>query len=468
MKHLIAEIEPGSIAEELEIEAGDQVVSVNGQDIEDVFDWRALTNDEELVLLIEKKNGEEWELEIEKDPWEDLGIVFFGDLMSDYRRCSNACIFCFIDQMPPGMRETLYFKDDDSRLSFLQGNYITLTNMKEKDVERIIRYHMEPMNISVHTTEPELRCMMLKNRFAGDCLRYLDRFYEAGLHMNMQIVLCKGVNDGKHLERTLSDLYRYVPVLESLSVVPVGLTKYREGLYPLEPFTKEDCEKVIDQIERWQQKAFSEHGLHFVHASDEFYVTAEREVPPEESYDGYLQIENGVGMVRSLYEDAKRALQELDHDGEKRRISFVTGLMAAPMLDYVRKLVDQKFPGHENIIYGIRNDFFGEHITVAGLVTGQDILKQMKGKDLGDLLIVPGSMLRSGEDVFLDDLHIMDVQRELQVPVAVLKNGGDSLVRVMAGILDAADFDSTHGEYELKLLQGEQVYSGRKPERKQK
>ena len=452
MKHLIARIDPQSIAEELEIEAGDYVLSVDGQEIEDVFDWRALTSDEELVLLIEKASGEEWELEIEKDPYEDLGIVFASDLMSDYRRCSNACIFCFIDQMPKGMRETLYFKDDDSRLSFLQGNYITLTNMKERDVERIIRYRMEPMNISVHTTEPELRVRMLKNRFAGDALRYLDLFYEAGLHMNMQIVLCRGVNDGEHLERTLSDLYRYLPVLQSLSVVPVGLTKYREGLYPLEPFPKEDCRAVIETVERWQKKAFSEYGLHYVHASDEFYIKAGIEVPEEKRYDGYLQIENGVGMVRSLYEEAKATLRRMKKDGEKKPLTFATGLMAAPMLSYVHGLCEKKFPGHDIRVIGIRNDFFGPEITVAGLVTGRDLLSQLQGRELGDALMIPGCMLRSGEDVFLDDMHVSELSDALHTPVFVLKSGGDALVRVMCGIFRPEDFDSSHGEYEIKEL----------------
>ena len=450
MKHLIARIDPGSIAEELEIEAGDSVLSVDGQEIEDVFDWRALTSDEELVLLIEKPDGEQWELEIEKDPYEDLGIVFASDLMSDYRRCSNACIFCFIDQMPKGLRETLYFKDDDSRLSFLQGNYITLTNMKERDIERIIRYRMEPMNISVHTTEPDLRVRMLKNRFAGDVLRYLDRFHEAGLHMNMQIVLCRGINDGAHLERTLSDLYRYLPVLQSLSVVPVGLTKYREGLYPLEPFSAEECRKVIGTVEKWQEKAFSEFGLHFVHASDEFYLSAGMEVPEEERYDGYLQIENGVGMVRSLLEETREALEKLKKDGPKEKRTFATGLLAAPILERVRASCAEKFPGHDNCICGIRNDFFGERITVAGLVTGRDLIAQLRGKDLGSALVIPGSMLRSGEDVFLDDVHVSDVVSALGVPVLVLKGSGGALVHLMCGDVRPEDLDSSHGEYELK------------------
>ncbi|MBR5738435.1 MAG: DUF512 domain-containing protein, partial [Lachnospiraceae bacterium] len=249
MEHKIFAVEPGSIAEELEIESGDVLVSVNGLDVEDVFDWRAVSMDSALTLLIRKPSGEEWELEIEKEEDEDLGLVFENDLMSDYRSCTNKCIFYFIDQMPPGMRPTLYFKDDDSRLSFLQGNYITLTNMKQHDVDRLIHHRLEPMNISVHTTNPELRCRMLNNRFAGKVLKYLDDFYAAGLHMNAQIVLCKGYNDGAELDRTLSDLYRYVPVLESLSIVPVGLTKYREHLTPLQPFTKEEARKVIRTVE---------------------------------------------------------------------------------------------------------------------------------------------------------------------------------------------------------------------------
>ena len=439
---------------ELGVAPGDVLISVNGEEVEDVFDYRYLMQSEELTLLVRKPDGEEWELEIEKDPYEDLGIVFESGLMSEMKSCSNRCIFCFTDQMPKGMRETLYFKDDDSRLSFLQGNYITLTNMRERDVERIIRYRMEPMNISVHTTEPELRVRMLKNRFAGDCLRYLDMFYEAGLHMNMQIVLCKGVNDGEHLERTLSDLYRYLPVLQSLSVVPVGLTKYREGLYPLEPFTPEECREVVETAEKWQQKAFSEFGLHFVHASDEFYLKAGIEVPEEERYDGYLQIENGVGMVRCLYEEAKTALRKLKNDGEKRSLTFATGLLSAPILEKIRMLCEEKFPGHKNRIIGIRNDFFGPEITVAGLVTGRDLITALKGEKPGDAVVIPGCMLRSGEDVFLDDVHISEVAEALGVPVLVLKSGGDALVRILCGIIREEDLDSSHGEYELKKLNG--------------
>ena len=449
MEHRIVAVDPGSIAEEMGIEAGDVLVAADGMDVEDVFDWRAVQLDETVTLLIRKPDGEEWELEIEKDEDEELGLVFENDLMSDYRSCSNQCIFCFIDQMPPGMRPTLYFKDDDSRLSFLQGNYITLTNMKQHDVDRIIHHRLEPMNISVHTTNPELRCEMLHNRFAGKVLKYLDDFYAAGLTMNAQIVLCKGYNDGAELERTLSDLYRYVPVLESLSVVPVGLTKYRENLTPLSPFTKEDAREVISTVERWQKKAFREKGLHYVHASDELYITAGLPFPEEARYDGYLQIENGVGMARSLLTDALKAVHRQKKDGEKKRYLFVTGVLAKPLLEAVSEMVSEKFPGHENRIIAIRNDFFGETVTVSGLVTGQDVIKQLRGMDLGDGLLLPNCMFRSGEEVFLDDVTRTDVERELGTKVYILKNTAEATVHAMTGRLTTADLDLTHGKYEL-------------------
>lgn len=299
-RHRISQVKEGSIAWELEIEPGDELLSINGETVEDVFDYHYLVNDEELELLICKQNGEEWELEIEKDLEEDLGLEFENSLMDEYRSCRNHCVFCFIDQMPPGMRETLYFKDDDSRLSFLQGNYVTLTNMSDHDIDRIIRYHLAPINISFQTTNPKLRCEMLHNRFAGDIFPKVQRLYEAGIEMNGQIVLCKGLNDKAELERSISDLTKYLPHLKSVSVVPVGLSKYREGLYPLEPFTKEEAEQVIDTIEAWQKKLFPQYGLHFIHASDEWYLLAGRKLPEEARYDGYLQLENGVGMLKAF------------------------------------------------------------------------------------------------------------------------------------------------------------------------
>ena len=290
-RHVIKEVYPDSIAEELEIEAGDVLLAINDQAIQDVFDYRYLIKNEYIEVLVEKQDGEEWLLEIDKDYDEDLGIEFENGLMSEYRTCSNKCIFCFIDQMPPGMRETLYFKDDDSRLSFLQGNYITLTNMKLPDIERIIQMHLAPINISVQTTNPELRCKMLHNRFAGEKLKFLDILYENHIEMNGQVVVCKNVNDGKELERTIDDLSKFLPFMRSVSAVPAGITKYREGLYPLELFTKEEAGQVIDMIESRQKKYYEEFGLHFIHASDEWYILAGREFPEEERYDGYIQLE---------------------------------------------------------------------------------------------------------------------------------------------------------------------------------
>ena len=432
-KHKISRIEPGSIADELGIEPGDLLLTVNDSVIEDVFDYHFLIHDEELVLLIEKPDGEEWELEIEKDYDEDLGMEFEQGLMDEYRSCRNKCMFCFIDQMPEGMRETLYFKDDDSRLSFLQGNYVTLTNMSEHDIDRIIRYHLEPINISFHTTNPELRCKMLHNRFAGEALKKVDRLYEAGIEMNGQIVLCKGINDGEELERSIRDMSRYLPYLRSVSVVPVGLTRYREGLYPLKSFTKEEAKGVLEIIHRWQKKLFKEHGIHFIHAGDEWYLLAEEEIPEEERYDGYLQLENGVGMIRLLREECKEAFQALPGDEKSRRVSMATGLLAYPELCRIADMLKEKYPGTKVQIYPVRNDFFGEKITVSGLITGGDLIRQLKGKDLGERLLLPCNMVRSEEDVFLDDVTLAEVEEALQVRADIVKSSGQDLIDAILG-----------------------------------
>ena len=401
-EHIIKNVIKGSIAEEMEMEPGDCLVAINGEEIEDIFDYQFMIQDTYIEVLIRKPDGEEWLLEIDKDADEDLGIEFVNGLMDDYRSCHNKCIFCFIDQMPPGMRETLYFKDDDSRLSFLQGNYITLTNMSDHDVDRIVKYHLSPINISFQTTNPELRCMMLHNRFAGDALTKMQKFYEAGIEMNGQIVLCKGINDGAELERSLSDLSAYLPYLRSVSVVPVGLSKFREGLYPLEPFTKEDAEAVIDTIEAWQRKVFPVHQLHFVHASDEWYLLAERELPEAERYDGYLQLENGVGMLRLLMDEFEDGFAKINREEEIRReISIATGRLAYPVILEMARALMEVYPGLRIHVYDIRNDFFGERITVSGLITGQDLIAQLSGQALGTSLLLPQNMLRSGEDYFL-------------------------------------------------------------------
>ena len=440
-KHKIARVLNNSIAEEMDIEAGDFLLKINDQEMDDVFDYQYLASDDYLEVLIEKPDGDQWLLEIDKEPDEDLGIEFDNGLMDSYRSCNNKCIFCFIDQMPPGMRSTLYFKDDDSRLSFLQGNYITLTNMSDHDLDRIIKYHMSPINISFQTTNPKLRCMMLNNRFAGEALKKVDRLFDAGITMNGQIVLCKGINDGDELKRSIEDLMKYIPYLESVSVVPVGLSKYRDGLYPLEPFCRKDAERTIDLIEEFQNAAYEKCGLHFVHASDEFYLLAGREMPEKERYDGYPQLENGVGMIRLLLDEFDEALDYLTgyiktHNGItdiKRNVSVATGRLAAPYIsDMAERLMDI-MPGLKINVYDIRNDFFGEMITVAGLLTGRDIKAQLEGKELGECLILPQCVLRSGEEVFLDDMRLPDLENSLQVPIDIVKSSGWDFVEKAVG-----------------------------------
>ena len=430
-EHIIKEVLSDSIAEELEIEAGDVLVSINEQSIKDVFDYRYLSEDEELTLLIRKPDGEEWELEIEKDAYEDLGLVFEDGLMDEYRSCRNKCIFCFIDQMPPGMRDTLYFKDDDARLSFLQGNYITLTNLSEEDMERILFYKLSPINISVHTTNPELRCKMLNNRFAGEALDKIKRFYDAGLEMNGQIVLCKGYNDGEELERSIHDLTAYLPLMQSVSVVPMGMTKFRDGLAQVEPFNKEDAVEVIGIIKKWQDIIQKHYGTRMIHASDEWYLLAGLPLPEEEDYEGYPQLENGVGMVRSMNEEVDWCLKEIKGDKRVRKLTLITGMLAEPVIREQVEKICKKFPNIDAKVYGIRNEFFGEQITVAGLVTAQDIIAQLKEKELGDVLLVPEVMLRSGEEVFLDDLTVSDVEKALQTRVGIVKSDGEALVRAV-------------------------------------
>lgn len=430
-EHIIRSVEEGSIAWELGIEAGDKLISINDNEIEDVFDYHFLVNDEELIVLIEKPDGEQWELEIEKDYEEDLGISFEQGLMDEYRSCRNKCMFCFIDQMPKGMRDTLYFKDDDSRLSFLQGNYITLTNMSDDDVRRIVKYHLEPINISIHTTNPELRCKMLHNRFAGEALKKVDILYEGGITMNGQIVLCKGENDGEELERSIRDMTKYLPYLQSVSVVPVGLTKYREGLYPLESFEKEDAKKVLETIHKWQKKIYEEHGTHFIHACDEWYILAEEEVPEEERYDGYLQLENGVGMLRLLQNEFEEEFDTLVGDDRRREISLATGVLAYPYLKRMVERLQTKYPNITVHLYKIINNFFGEKITVAGLITGQDLIGQLKGQPLGDTLLLPCSMLRDGEEVLLDDVTLTDLKESLQVDIDIVKSSGQDLIEAI-------------------------------------
>ena len=441
-EHIVKSLMPGGIGEELGIEPGDKLLAINGNEIQDVFDYYYYEESEQLLLLIEKPDGEEWELEIEKDEDESLGIEFDQSLMDEYRSCRNKCMFCFIDQMPKGMRETLYFKDDDSRLSFLQGNYITLTNMSDHDVERIVKYRLEPINISFQTTNPELRCKMLHNRFAGEALKKVDILYRGQIEMNGQIVLCKGVNDGEELERTIRDLTGYLPYLKSVSIVPVGLTEYRDGLYPLEPFTKEDAREVLSVIHRWQEKIYQEHGIHMIHAGDEWYVLAEEEVPEEERYDGYLQLENGVGMMRLLFNEVQEALSAVTGDERQREISLATGRLMYPYIGKILEEIRKKFPNITTHLYAIRNDFFGERITVSGLITGQDLTGQLKGQPLGERLLLPCNMLKIGEPVFLDDFTLEEVENSLQVKTDIVKSSGQDLLDAVIGAYENDDFST--------------------------
>lgn len=443
--HVITEVLPGSIAEELEVVPGDVLLRINGEELQDIFDYDFLCQDEYLQILIRDRDGDEVLLEVEKDEDEDLGLRFGTGLMDEYRSCRNQCIFCFIDQMPPGMRETLYFKDDDSRLSFLQGNYVTLTNMSDADIERIIRYRLGPINISVHTMNPELRCRMLHNRFAGEALEKIGVLAAAGIPMNAQIVLCPGYNDGEELTHTIRGLMAYAPVMQSVSVVPVGLTRYRTGLPKIPPVTPEIAETVIDAIESWQRVCYKKYGLHFVHASDEFYILAGREMPEELQYDGYLQLENGVGFVRLLQNEFTQALSEAAGDMRIRHVTSATGTLIAPYIRNFAEMVREKYPRVEVRVRPIRNDFFGEKITVSGLVTGGDLIAQLKELALGQELLIPENMLRSGERVFLDDITVYEVEEHLGLPVRIVGMGGSSLLRAMLGEEELTEIQGTAG-----------------------
>ncbi|MBO4902625.1 MAG: DUF512 domain-containing protein [Lachnospiraceae bacterium] len=438
-EHLITAVVTGSPIASYPVASGDRLIQLNGKPVEDIFDYQFLVEDTSVDVLIRKaEDGAEVSFHVEKNEDEDLGLVFENGFMDRYRSCANRCIFCFIDQNPPGMRETLYFKDDDSRLSFLQGNYVTLTNMSDHDIDRIIHYHLSPINISVHTTDPELRCKMLHNRFAGEALKKIQRLYDAEIKMNGQIVLCKGINDGEQLKKSIGDLSAYLPHMESVSVVPVGITKYRDGLYPLDPFERADAEEVLEIIHTCQADLYSKYGTHFIHASDEFYLLTGRELPAADTYDGYLQLENGVGMLRLLLDEFEEAMENARQKrffAKKRTVSIATGMLVYPT---VKKLCDrlmERFPKLTVHVYAIRNDFFGERITVSGLLTGQDIVAQLQGKELGQTLFLPGNILKADEEILLDDMRLCDLERTLQVKTDIVKSSGWDFVEKISGNL---------------------------------
>lgn len=431
----IEKIISSSIADQCGIEAGDYLLNINDHEINDVLDYRFYLAEE--VILLEIKRAEEiLAFEIEKDMYEDIGLEFETPLMDKKHRCENKCIFCFIDQLPRGLRESLYFKDDDSRLSFLHGNYITLTNLSERDIDRIIEMHITPVNISVHTTNPELRCKMMKNKRAGLTLSYLDKLRDGGIDINAQIVLCRGINDGEELKKSLADLANLFPKLCSVAIVPSGLTKYREGLYPLESYDKESASKVIDIVEDFNEKNKDKFKKNMFFCSDEFYLLAEKSLPNDEYYEEYSQLENGVGMLRSFETELDGFLKLLSDEERSicRKVSIATGESAYAFICDMVSRVKAVCKGLDCNVYKIENEFFGTTVTVAGLITGVDLIKQLRGKDLGNELLISRTMLRSEGDLFLCQTSLEDLEKQLSIKVTPVMQDGASLVECLLGI----------------------------------
>ena len=411
---------------------GDLLVAINGHTVKDVLDYMYYAAETEITLDI-VRHGEELTFHILKDEYDDLGLEFETFLMDSKQRCSNNCVFCFIDQMPPGMRETLYFKDDDARLSFLQGNYVTLTNLKQEDIDRIIKMKLN-INVSVHTTNPELRVKMMKNRFAGEKLKFIRQLAENGIKLNCQVVCCPGLNDGDELRRTLSDLGKLMPNITSMAVVPVGVTRFRDGLYPLTTFDKKTAGDTIDIIAEYQNEFLRRYGTRTVYPSDEFFLIAERDIPTTEFYEDYSQYENGVGMLRSLMDEFDNAIKIAEWDGKERHVTIATGYSPYPIICQLAKKAEKAFPHLKCDVVRIRNDFFGETITVTGLITAQDLIAQLKGKNLGDQLLISSAMLRRDSDIFLDDMTISDVENELGVNLRSSDSDGYELLDAIMGI----------------------------------
>ena len=428
----INSVAEGSPAGRSGVREGDLLACINGHKVRDVLDYMYYAAETEVTLDIVRR-GEELTFRIEKDEYDDLGLEFDTFLMDSKQRCSNDCVFCFIDQMPPGMRETLYFKDDDARLSFLQGNYVTLTNLHQEDIDRIIRMKLN-INVSVHTTNPELRVKMMHNRFAGEKLKFIRQLAENGIKLNCQVVCCPGLNDGDELRRTLRDLGGLMPNITSMAVVPVGVTKFRQGLYPLTTFNKQTAGETIDIIAGYQQEFLEKFGTRTVFPSDEFFLIAERDIPDMEFYEDFPQYENGVGMLRSLMDEFEKALEIAEWEGDDRHVTIATGYSPYPIICQLAKQAEEKFPQLRCDVYRIRNDFFGDTITVTGLITAQDLIAQLRGKDLGEELLISSAMLRRNSDVFLDDLTVPDVERELGVPLRSSDSDGYELLDAIMGI----------------------------------
>ena len=433
MSVIVKEVLKGSPAAKAGIKSGDTLVSINGNDIMDVLDYRFYQMQEKLVLSFINKRGKIKTRRVKKRENAELGMNFDTYLMDKQHSCLNKCIFCFIDQLPKGMRESLYFKDDDSRLSFLFGNYVTLTNLTEHEIDRIIKMHISPVNISVHTTNPELRVRMMKNKNAGAVLSVIDRFNEAGIAMNCQLVVCPGFNDGKELERSLNDLTNKENV-KCIAVVPVGITGHREGLEKLTPFDKQGAIATIDLIDKFGLACLEKYGERRAFAADELYLLAGRQIPEADYYEDFLQLENGVGLWALLKDEVYGYLDTCDKSKINRKISIATGEAAYPLIKELVTAVQQKFSGIECDVYQVKNEFFGGQINVSGLVTGGDIIKQLKNKNLGTHLLIPDSMLRYENDRFLDDVTVDELSKELNVELVVVKNSGEDFVGAVTGI----------------------------------
>ena len=431
----ITSVEPGSPARRARIHKGDTLISINGNAITDVLDYRFYMTDEHLEILLCDQEKKLRTVVVEKDEYDDLGLEFETYLMDRQMGCKNACIFCFVDQTPPGMRKSLYFKDDDTRMSFLFGNYTTLTNLKEGDIQRIIKMHISPINISIQTMNPALRVQMMKNPFAGESLKFVRMLTEGGIKINTQIVLCPGYNDGEQLEYSLSELAKLGPNVQSIAVVPVGLTRYREKLTPLRGFFPQEAVEVVKTMERWGEYFCKEYGTRTAYASDEFYILAGKDFPPYEFYEDFAQLENGVGMMTLMQHDFAQALKEaqLEQSPAAHRCTIATGQLAYPMMQDFAERVQQAFPQVQVQVKKIRNDFWGPTITVAGLITGQDLLAQLEGLDLGSELLIPANMLRHEQDRFLDDLTLEQVQEILGVPALPVENDAFELLARMLG-----------------------------------
>ena len=434
----ILDVTPGSHAAKAGVLGGDILLAINGHRINDVLDYRFYLTDTDIRLDLHR-GAELLSLSIRKGEYDDIGLEFETPLMDKKHSCANGCVFCFIDQLPKGMRKSLYFKDDDDRLSFLHGNYVTLTNLSDEDIDRLIAMHISPVNVSVHTTNPELRVKMMKNKRAGEVLSYLRRLADAGIALCTQIVLCKGLNDGAELERSMRDLLSYSPALRSCAIVPVGLTKHREKCYPLEAFTPEDCAKVIDQVNAFGDECLKTHGSRLFYCSDEFYIRAGRPLPPEDYYEDYSQIENGVGMLTSLASEFDFELDYLEDYlpdfHAPRKVSLITGDAAYEHLSSLCKKLEARVEELEITVHRIVNNFFGESVTVAGLLTGQDVLAQLKEKPLGEELIYPAVMLKADEEIFLDDMTPNELSKALGgIPLRACRSDGAELIKALLGV----------------------------------